>query len=374
LIIEYYLPRITPSTEREILNISLTVSLSLLLLGVAMLNNLAAAPAKGKVRASPVVVVEAKMHHLAPVSWVAGTVISRNDARLAAEVEGRLEKVVQVGKRVRQGDVVARIDNAFNKLRIEELRAAVERERAQLKFLRLDLKRLRKLAKQNNAAQTKLEQTEANKDISRHDLSIAQTRLNFAKLEKDRHVIRAPFAGVIAHRYLNRGERAKIGDDVVRLIDPLSLEVQARVPLSTLNYVVEGAQLQLRADNGHRKIIQGEVNALVPFGDERSRLLDMRLNFEFPGWRVGQPVRVAIPTAASKDVLAVPRDALVMRRAGTAIFRVLQDNSVEKISVQLGIATGDLIEVSGKIKPGDQVVIRGGERLRPGATVKVISK
>ena len=85
-------------------------------------------------------------------------------------------------------------------------------------------------------------------------------------------------------------------------------------------------------------------------------------------------MRVALPTDAPRQVLAIPRDALVLRRSGTSVYRVNGDNKAENVPVQVGIAAGDLVEVNGKLDPGDKVVIRGSERLRPGQDVSIISK
>jgi hypothetical protein len=86
-------------------------------------------------------------------------------------------------------------------------------------------------------------------------------------------------------------------------------------------------------------------------------------------WSAGQGVRIAIPTAASRPATVIPRDALVLRRDGTTVFRILDDNTAERIAVETGMAEGDFIEVIGDIQPGDAVVIRGGERLRAGQEV-----
>ena len=319
----------------------------------------------------PVMVADAEHRDMAPVTWVSGTVISRNEARLAAEVSGRLKKVADVGTRVQEGKAVARVDNVIVKLKLEESRAAVDRERARLEFLREELKRLRSLAKQNNTAKTRLEQTQADREIARNDLEIARTRLQLAKEELARHVIRAPFSGVIAERFMRPGERAAVGDDIVHLIDPDAIEVQARVPIFTLNFLKEGSRVKMKADNSSN--IEGTVRTLVPVGDRRSRLLDLRIDFPKGNFSVGQPLRVALPTAKARKVMAIPRDALVLRRGGASIFRI-NDGKAEKLSVTTGIASGDYIEVIGLINAGDQVVVRGGERLRPGQMVTIINK
>ncbi|NOZ54567.1 MAG: efflux RND transporter periplasmic adaptor subunit [Gammaproteobacteria bacterium] len=323
-------------------------------------------------RSAPVVVVAAQLKQLAPVTWVAGTIISRNDAKLATEVEGRLKRVAEVGARVKEDQVVARVDNTFVNLEIEELESAVEREKAQLSFLREEVKRLQRLEKQNNASKTRLEQTRADRDIARNNLNIARTRLQLAKEGKWRHEIRAPFTGVIAERYVQAGERVNKGDQVVRLIDAVAMEVRASVPLISINYITEGSKLVLSVEQSERVEIEGVVRTIVPVGDERSGLMDLRINFKSRGWRVGQPVRVALPTANPKKTLVVPRDALVLRRGGIAVYKVNEDNKAEKIPVSLGIAAGDFVEVIGQVQSGDKIIVRGAERLRPGQSVNII--
>jgi RND family efflux transporter MFP subunit len=208
--------------------------------------------------------------------------------------------------------------------------------------------------------------------VAKNELEIANTRLRQAREELARHVVRAPFPGVIAERFMRPGERAAVGDEVVRLIDANDLEIQARAPLASINYITEGMRLDVKTDVGDH--VEATLRTIVPIGDARSRLLDLRLDFAGVNWRVGQPVRVALPTAVAKQVLAVPRDALVLRRDGSSIFKVNQDGVAEKVSVEIGIASGDYVEVKGDLKDGDPVVIRGGERLRPGQKVQIISE
>jgi hypothetical protein len=80
-----------------------------------------------------------------------------------------------------------------------------------------------------------------------------------------------------------------------------------------------------------------------------------------------------VPTAKPRKVLAIPRDALVLRRDGTTVYRVDAEGLAQRVPVTTGIAVGPLIEVDG-IQSGDRVVIRGGERLRPGQSVTIIER
>ncbi|WP_455217610.1 efflux RND transporter periplasmic adaptor subunit [Kaarinaea lacus] len=328
-----------------------------------------AAPGPGE-RAIPVMVEKARMEFMAPQTWVAGTVISRHQAKLATEVEGKLVFVAEVGTKVKEDEAVARIDRTFVDLKIEEYKAAVERDRARLDFLKSEVQRLNRLEQQNVASKTLLEQTRADREVARNELNISRTRLQQAREEKQRHVIRAPFTGVVTDRFMRRGERAGVGDEVLELVDSQAMEIQGRVPLQTVDFVKAGDELTIKVNSEEKK---ARVRALVAAGDERSRLLELRLSLNENGWTIGQPVRIALPTSIAREVLVVPRDALVLRRDGTTVYRVGAENKAERVVVQTGVASGAMVEVSGDIKPGDQVVTRGGERLRPGQEVKILN-
>jgi multidrug efflux pump subunit AcrA (membrane-fusion protein) len=72
-----------------------------------------------------------------------------------------------------------------------------------------------------------------------------------------------------------------------------------------------------------------------------------------------------------RDALVVNRDALILRPGGISVFVVDQDNTVRQVPVTTGIGSGPLIEVAGDVRPGERVVVRGNERLRPGQAVTV---
>ena len=116
----------------------------------------------------------------------------------------------------------------------------------------------------------------------------------------------------------------------------------------------------------------GTVRTMVPFGDGRSHMFELRIDISPVPWRVGESVRLAVPTAEPVEVLAVPRDALVLRRDGATVFRITEDGTAERVPVQPGLGDGMLIGVTGGLNRGDRVVVRGAERLRPGQPVRIL--
>ena len=90
-----------------------------------------------------------------------------------------------------------------------------------------------------------------------------------------------------------------------------------------------------------------------------------------PAWVIGSPVRVALPNSDLRQLVAVPRDALVLRGSETFVLRVTPDNVVEKIRVDTGIGLESMVEVIGDVSGGDRLVTRGAERLQQGQSVVV---
>ena len=335
---------------------------------VAALCSLASAAAQQGPRAVPVEVSKAEIRTMAPVSWVAGTVVSFDDANISAEVAGRLVEVADEGDQVKQGGVLARIDDVLIKSNLTAAKAEVAREEANLTFLRRELERLQRLAKQNNAAQTQLEQTLSQRDASRNDLEAAKARLQIVQERLDRTVMRAPFAGVVVRRAKRAGEWVNSGDEVLQLVDADNLEIETTAPVTLKPYLTQGQQLTFKTE---RQQGAAKLRAVVPVADRQSRLLRLRLDITEGDWLAGEPVRVALPTALPQEVLSVPRDALVLRRGSSHVFKLNGESKAQQVFVQLGVANGDFIQVMGDLAAGDQVVIRGNERLRPGMAVNV---
>jgi len=313
-------------------------------------------------------VAEARLQTLTPVTLVPGTVVSRNDAELAAEVDGRLLSVADVGTALAQGEAVATIEDTPLRLRRDELVAEVERARARVEFLDREEQRFARLAESNLAAATQLEQTRSDRDVARGELRVAQSRLAQNEDQLDRTVIRAPFSGVVVERLMTPGERASDGSAVVRLVDQEHLEVIARAPLAYYRYVTPGQRLEVTALGSEA---EGVVRTVVAVGDENTHQFELRLDLAPGLFPVGQTLRVAVPVDEVREVLAVPRDALVLRPEGVTVFVVDENDQARQVSVTTGVGAGDQVEVIGDLSAGDTVVVRGNERLRPGQPVTV---
>jgi RND family efflux transporter MFP subunit len=314
-------------------------------------------------------VAVASIQDIAPQTMVPGTVVSRNDARLSAEVPGRLISVADVGTVVGKGEPVAEIEDTSLRLQNNELQALVTRAQAKLRFLESEEKRFAQLAESNLAAAAQLEQTRSDRDVARGDLAVARARLEQNEDRLARTRILAPYDGIVVERLMTPGERVIEGGNVVRLVDQDNLEVIARASLDYFRFVERGQLLDLRAGSQNAR---GVVRTVVAVGDENTHQFELRLDLDGDSFPVGQTLRISIPTSDSREVLTVPRDALVLRPEGQSVFVIDANNQAQQITVTVGVGQGDRIEVRGAVSPGDKVVIRGNERLQPGQAVSVM--
>lgn len=306
---------------------------------------------------------------LAPTRWVPGSVVSRDDARIASSAAGRVVEVVDVGSVVQAGQRLAKLDDATLRLRLAEARAQAGRAQAQRELASSQLARLSKLAPGNAVAQTQLDEARAQQQMAQQDLAGAEARAHSIEHDIAETEIRAPFAGVVSERFAQRGEYLQVGAAVAHVVDTARLEARVLAPLALAPRVRAGDEVSVRLAGQTQPL---KVRAVVPVGDEHSRQFELRVALPHDFALVGTALDVALPEDAGVVALTVPRDALVLREARTYVMRVKSDNTAELVEVSAGAARESRIEVRGELRAGDRVVVRGAERLAPGQAVKIV--
>ncbi|KFN51054.1 efflux RND transporter periplasmic adaptor subunit [Arenimonas composti] len=319
-----------------------------------------------RVEVAPAVAAE-----FAPRHWAPGSVASRADARIAAETGGRVVFVAEVGSVLQAGDVIARLDETPLRLREREAEADLARLRAQLDYARRQQERYAALVRSGGISGAQLDQVAAERRMREQDVAAALVALEQAQLALRQAAVRTPFAGIVVERSVERGEFLAVGAPVARLVDTAALELRARAPVALAAGLREGVAVTVR--DGERQL-ELPLATVVPVGDEASRQLELRVALPPSavgehGWVVGAALQLGVPSEAPRPVVAVPRDALLMRRDGDFVVRVTADGRGERLPVRTGLAENGLVEVDGGVQPGDMLVVRGGERLIEGQRV-----
>jgi len=315
---------------------------------------------------APVVVASATKVTMAPHTILPGTVISKRDAVIASEATGKVLSVALVGDIVKLGDSLAEIDPQNATQLVSQRKAALARISSLYQYHKDYFARVNLEESKLGIPEIGVAELRSNMKTAKADMQAAQAALRSAELELERTSIKAPFAGRVVSQSIQIGEYAQLGSPMVRLVDTDNLEVSAQVPASLVQPIQVGSRLEV---SGMGKTIRTPMRALVPVGDSISRTMELRVELTNSGLLVGSAVRVSLPSAQPKEVVAVPRDAVILRTNSQYVFVVDPNGVASRRDIELGFAEGEMIEAIGDISADDIVIVRGGERLRDGQTV-----
>lgn len=347
-------------------------------------------------RATPVQVDTVQHQPLVQTVDVFGRLVSRRSGVVAAQVSGAVVAVqAAIGDSIAIGDVIAEINIdellALREVRDSELKGAetlVLTREAEADLAGQNAARIARLFESKTVTRAVFDDARQAQVIADARLAEAQSavrsalanlRLSEVNLGKSR--VLAPYSGIVIRRLTEIGSFVRAGDGIVEMVGSDGLEIEADVPVDRIaalqpgvlvNVLLADSQTGNDADNS---ALAATVRAVLPVENPRTRARAVRLGAELDGiasgrFAVGQTVLVQVPQGPVRDVLAVHKDAVVRRAAGAIVY-VLEDEQANPRSVVLGNAIGQHFEVLAGIAAGDQVVIRGNERLRPGAAVRI---
>lgn len=392
----------------------------------------AGAQPPGPVAAVPVVAARVATMQAASGQPFVGTVLPARTSDVGSAVDGRLTELpIQDGQQVAENEPIAQLlrglleiersgavaeldrrRQVFEELQagsrpeeIEQARATVAGFEARLAYAQGRLKRLARLAERGTStadelqdAQTELQAIEAQLRGSRAALDlteagprkeqIAQAAAAVATQEAEveriddqlaKHTIRAPFAGWVVERFTEKGQWVARGGLIARIAELQAVEVEARVPESSIAALRHGAEVRLEFDAAPEQAWIGHVTRIVPQADLLSRSFPVRIRLEnrvvdgVPALKGGMLARAWLPVGAAGSVTAVPKDALVLGGPKPLVFCIdptgPTEGVVRPVDVVLGAAVEGHVAVRGSLEPGGLVVVRGNERLRPGMKV-----
>ncbi|HKE44119.1 MAG TPA: efflux RND transporter periplasmic adaptor subunit, partial [Steroidobacteraceae bacterium] len=221
------------------------VTIAAALLVASWLTTLASAAEEETTPAAPVKVGKASKQSITTTMTATGTVVSRNDARIAAETPGRLTWVAEPGTQIERGGVIARIDDANLKLRLRENDATIARLEANRKYQDSQVARFQRLLDQKIASQAQLEEATAQRDMTAEEINQARVTRDQTLHDLDRSRVTAPFAGQVVERLHQPGEFVAAGGEVARLVDTAHVEVRAQAPMQVASYARSGREVRV---------------------------------------------------------------------------------------------------------------------------------
>jgi RND family efflux transporter MFP subunit len=319
---------------------------------------------------SLVEVAEVKKGDAEPMVEYVGSVYYARKSRVASEVEGIVEQVkIEEGYRVENNSLMVSLSSDILDTLINGTQADHEQILVELEQAEKELKRREPLFKEGSVSESSYDEYFFKTKRLKNRALTLQASLDRLLLEKKKKKITAPFNGIVIEKSVEKGEWVKIGGTVAVVADDSKVDVIVDVPAEMLQYLKSGREIDITA--GALKL-KGEFISFVPKGDVATRTFSVKIRLKTPdGLIEGMEARALLPTASRQESLLVPRDALVVKFGKNVVF-VNSEGKAKMVAVAIQGYSGLLVGVAGPgLNAGQQVVVKGNERLFGGEQLVV---
>jgi RND family efflux transporter MFP subunit len=309
---------------------------------------------------------------------LSGSVLSPRSSMLAPQASGLVQRMtVDAGDRVEADDLLLELDAELTRLELRRLEAMYEE--AQLMYQ--DAKRLadegRRLIGDKNISKSQFDSRLATEAAEEKQMSQLDLQIQMQRVRLKRHMLRAPFAGVIGFKNTEVGQWLGAGSEAFQLVQMDPLRVQARVPERYFGEVKPGTRVVISVDAFPGDQIEASVDIMVAVSDVNTRSFVARMDIPNADYRLAPGMSAhlvfSLGNAQSKPVLQVPVDAVVRRADGSVVVWVVRDDTAVPVPVALGRRNDRHVEVrSDDLKEGDLTVTLGNESLRAGQNITAV--
>ncbi|MNO90149.1 Multidrug resistance protein MdtA precursor [compost metagenome] len=327
----------------------------------------------------PVVLARVERQDVAQRLSGIGTVTSLHNVVVRTQVDGVLTRVlVEEGELVKQGELLATIDDRAISAAIAQAEASRLNSEAQLRIVEQDLRRYRLLYADRAVSKQTLDQQEAQAAQLRATLKSNQALIDAERVRLSYTRITSPVNGRVGIRNVDPGNLLRVGDATglfsVTQISPISVVFslpQENLPL--LHPLIGGATpVSAYTRDGGQLLAEGRLQSLDNQVASSTGTIRVRALFDNAESRLwpGQFVAVSLQAGILSGRLVLPSKAVRRGLEGNFVYR-LEDDRVEAVPVRVAQEVDGLSVVEG-LAAGDQVVLDGHSRLTPGARVEVV--
>ena len=258
---------------------------------------------------------------------VVKTEFAYNSAKLQYEAEARLI--------AEKGQVIPELEHKRTALNVQQLQETLRIERDRLKHF-----------DQNLRAQ-----------LNAKDAQVEKLRKQFlrAKEQVEALTVRAPMAGIVQALPLEPGQRVLVGGEIARVADPAALYAELKIPEQQARDLALNQAASIDTRNG---IVAGTVTRIDPAVVAGMVKVDVQLTDALPkGARPDLSIDGSVQIAALANALYVPRPALSQSNQPMQVYRLADDASAERIAVEFGQASVNVIEIKTGLKAGDRIIL-----------------
>lgn len=311
----------------------------------------------------PVEVMPLEMKEISRDVEYTANLAAFEELHLAPASPGRIDRIeVEVGQRVRKGQVLVRMDQT-----------QLKQAEIQLATLETDFRRFDTLQKIGSVARQQFDQIRTQMEVLKKNVEFLRENTQ----------LRAPFDGVVSGKYFENGEMytgapaAAVGKPaVVSLVQTNKLKVMLPVSEKYLPLVKKGMEARVLSDVFPTEAFAGKITNIYPTVDPMSRTFQVEVTIENRNDQLRPGMFARVTLALDRDqAFLLPSIAVLKLQGANDRYLFVEDNgTARRVPVVIVKRYNDMVEVSGEnLKPGDRVIISGQARLLDGAKVKVMN-
>ncbi|TGR64397.1 efflux RND transporter periplasmic adaptor subunit [bacterium M00.F.Ca.ET.194.01.1.1] len=297
------------------------------------------------------------------------------------------ERLFEEGARVEAGQVLYKIEDETYVAAVESAKANVAQAQASYDFALVDARRAEETFANNVSSASNRDNKIAERNKAQAALQVARAQLTTAQIDLERTTIRAPISGIIGFSETTAGALVAAQQTTalttIRALDTIYVDVTQSVnDLLRWNADkrVGGSQSQSVATmilpNGQTYPVKGDLKAAEPRVEPTTGMVTLRISFSNPDNRLlpGLYVEVELPQAVTKDAILVSQSAVMRNAKGEASVWIVEGGKIVPRPVTIVTGTGNHWVTSSGLKPGDQIVMSGFQKVAPGVTVEIEQK
>jgi len=304
-----------------------------------------------------------------------GEVRPRVESRVGFQVDGRISsRRVELGQRVREGEVLATLDPADFRLSAAATAAQLNAAQVDRDQQRADLKRFEDLHQKGFISGAELERRRAQLDAAEARYRQAAALADVSGNQAAHTVLRAPAAGAVSAIDAEVGQVVTKGQSVVRIALAGDKEVAIAIPEARLEQLRSIPEVRV-ALWAHAAEVKGRVREIAPIADPATRTFAARVTLidPPPDVALGMTATVRFAAAPSAPALAVPLTALLREGDATYVWRLdRQAMTVSRSPVAVAAVAGNTVILGSGVQAGDTIVTAGVHLLQPGQKVRLL--
>jgi RND family efflux transporter MFP subunit len=323
----------------------------------------------------PVRVMKIETRAIGDTVTLTGNVQARTEINQSFRIDGRLiERNVDVGDRVKPGQLLARLDPLNEEAALQSARAQLGAAQAQNVEARTSQGRLRDLLKENAVSRASFDQADALLKVTQSQVETAQSQVTLAQNRVNYTRLYADVAGTVTARGPEPGEVVQAGRMVVQVAREGARDAVFDVPAQVKNSAPSNPDITVSLTSDPSVTAAGQVREVSPRADPVTGTFSVRVRLLNPpaAMRLGLTVtgRMKLDTAPAIDI---PASALNRSGSGASVWVVdPKTGTIAARPIEVRAYDASRIQVTSGLSPGDLVVTAGVQALRPGQKVRIL--